>query len=451
MRPGTISALILCGIIVLALPEADAAAADGPYLTEEVSGYLVTAPNGSQLWVKIIQPRADLYPGESFPAVVQVSGGLGAGESGNLHLADDGFVELHFNPEGRGMLYPSEGEEDYNGFAHQDDLKAVIEYALTLPNVEQDNLGVITGSYGITMGAGCLGRYPDLPVKYLVDVEGPSGSFVTCKEPWSLDEDPSNDQVDATYGIFGHWSLYRDPSPANEAWWSEREALRYIGDIRCRYLRMQAEWDHAQPPNEQWPGFDYPPLWYQNKFADDMVNQAVAGSSPWVRVNRLPLGNLPNQTYSRENPPVWYSGAITDYPGEQGLAVVEMANMPPLTVAAGLTCVPSLGTLPFPVSFSVTLTNRCQGQARRLAGRVNVLLADGTAIPGWRAGYTNLGAGDSLTVSWAQTLPALAALAGDNRFVLLVEDVTPPPYNQPPYPASGDLAAESCTVTGELP
>ena len=128
------------------------------FTTEIVEGYLVTAPNGSRLWVKIIQPRADVYLGQSFPAVVSVPGGLGAGEAGNLNVAADGFVEFHFNAEGRGTVHSSDGTEDCNGFVHQSDLKAVIEFAHTRPNVIDWNLGVSTSSYGITMGAGCLGR-----------------------------------------------------------------------------------------------------------------------------------------------------------------------------------------------------------------------------------------------------------------------------------------------------
>ncbi len=89
----------------------------------------MTAPNGNRLWVKIIQPRADMYPGETFPAVVCMTGGTGAGEDGNQHVADDGIIEFHFNAEGRAVLHPSDGEEDWNGFVHQDDLRAVIEFA----------------------------------------------------------------------------------------------------------------------------------------------------------------------------------------------------------------------------------------------------------------------------------------------------------------------------------
>jgi hypothetical protein len=173
-------------------------------------------------------------------------------------------------------------------------------------------------------------------VKYLVDGEGPSDSFVTSFEPWALDSDPSNDRHQLGYAIFGHWSLYRDPSPQNEAWWSEREATRYMGGIRCRYLRVQAEWDHAQPPNAQWPGFDYPPLWYPCKHAIDLVNLASVGDSPWTRVNGLPLGNAPNSTYSRENPPAYYSGAMANHPGETQLIIREMAGMPPLVPPAAV-------------------------------------------------------------------------------------------------------------------
>ncbi len=310
------------GLIVWSFPSS--------YTTEVVDGYLVTAPNGNVLWTKIIQPEAALYPGETFPAVVCMTGGLGEGEGGNNHVADDGIIEFHFNAEGRGTLHPSGGVEDYNGTVHQDDLRAVIEFALSRENVDIENVGVITGSYGITAGAGCLGRYPGLPVKYLIDLEGPSESFVTCKDPWSLDADPTNDKHAGTYAIFGHWSTYRDSTAANVAWWAEREATNYIGDIQCRYLRFQAEWDHAQPPNALWPLFDYPPLWYQCKHAVDLVNLAVAGDSPWVRVNRPAEGNAVNATYAYVSPPVYATGTMASYHGLSEELILEMAGMAPL-------------------------------------------------------------------------------------------------------------------------
>ncbi|MCU0611575.1 MAG: hypothetical protein MUE60_07280, partial [Candidatus Eisenbacteria bacterium] len=296
-----------------------------------LEGYLVTAPNGNSLWTKIIQPDPAMYPGQAFPAVVFVPGGLGAGEGGNLQVAASGFVEVHFNAEGRGGLHPSEGMEDHNGFIHQDDLKGVIEFTLGLPNVVETNLGVVTSSYGITMGAGCLGRYPGIQVAYLIDQEGPSDNFVTSMEPWSLDEDPSNDRHQQAYALFGHWSVDRDPSPENLAWWAEREAVRFVSGMRGRYLRLQAEMDHAQPPNAQWPGFDYPPVWYPCMHAVDLINVATLGGVPWTRVNPASLGNEPGTMYDHDNPPLYYSGSMQSHPGELQRAIREMAALPPLT------------------------------------------------------------------------------------------------------------------------
>ncbi len=54
----------------------------------------------------------------------------------------------------------------------------------------------------------------------------------------------------------------------------------------------------------------------------------------------------------------------------------------------------------------------------------------------------------------AQNLrPRLATtlLIGTNMFTLRAFDVTPAPYNQPPYPASGDSANAVCSVVGIPP
>jgi len=40
---------------------------------------------------------------------------------------------------------------------------------------------------------------------------------------------------------------------------------------------------------------------------------------------------------------------------------------------------------------------------------------------------------------------------GENLFTLLAEDVTPSPYNQPPFPAAGDAVSDLCTVTANSP
>jgi len=121
------------------------------------------------------------------------------------------------------------------------------------------------------------------------------------------------------------------------------------------------------------------------------------------------------------------------------------------TVAAGLACLPSSGTVPFTTAMTVTLSNLYTDQIRRIAGHIDVTLAGGGTFPNWRAGYTNVAAGDSYITSWNQNIPGIGTLIGDNLFMLQAEDVTPAPFNQPPYPPAGNTAAASCTVTGIAP
>jgi len=225
-------------------------------------------------------------------------------------------VVMAFNAEGRGSGAPgnlrSQGTEDCNGFVHQDDLKAIVEYAAALPNVDVSNIGVETSSFGITIGAGALGRYPSLPVAYLVDQEGPHDNRVITF-------------YDAGHetAVCGHLSTVTDPSPANVAFWAEREAVRYIDTYSGRYLRMQAEVDHAQNPG-------------YFRHAIEMVNAATraeyggTGSALWTRMNGGDLGNPINAVYPLGDPsqyPIWVSGRLADHPGLNLTYIREMAAL----------------------------------------------------------------------------------------------------------------------------
>ncbi len=77
--------------------------------------------------------------------------------------------------------------------------------------------------------------------------------------------------------------------------------------------------------------------------------------------------------------------------------------------------------------------------------------ANGDFFPAWRNGYTNVLAGDSYIVQFSQNLPSSGAVVGDNTFVLIAEDVTPVPYNQPPYPASGTTCTATNVVVANAP
>lgn len=116
-------------------------------------------------------------------------------------------------------------------------------------------------------------------------------------------------------------------------------------------------------------------------------------------------------------------------------------------VRANLLCTPDSGTLPFTTQFNVSLTN-LEESIRRIAGRIDVQLASGSFFPNWRAGYTTVAGQDEFSTSWNQNFPALGSLQGENVFTLRAEDVTPAPYNQPPFAPSGEQSTDSCTITG---
>lgn len=227
------------------------------------SEYWVSNPtSGAEIYVKTYTPKnSSITSNTELPALVLVPGG-GADSSffENVKkdaqtLADLGFFVVTFDPDGRGK---SEGAEDYNGFTQQDGLKAVID------SIEADSIGLITFSYGITMGAGVLARYPNLPVEFLIDWEGPA----------------SRDNTGGCDGLgTGHLQEIADCD--NEDFWREREAVTFIEDIRIPYLRLQSEKDHTLPH-------------YNHTLA--MIEAALAGDSPWVRLN----DGAVNETYTEQ-------------------------------------------------------------------------------------------------------------------------------------------------------
>ena len=334
-RPWLFTAILL-SLVAAAAPallgkagdEATPASAASDYTIETIERW-VTAPNGNQLYTRIVQPVFALYPGQRFPALVTVPGGTGAGaplaaNPGYRNLAASGFVVVAFNAEGRGAGVPgnlrSEGAENCNGFVHQDDLKAIVEYTAALINVDATNIGVETSSFGIAIGAGALGRYPSLPVAYLVDQEGPHDNRVITFY-----------DAERETAVCGHWSTVTDPSPENVAFWAEREAVRYIDTYPGRYLRMQAEIDHAQNPG-------------YFRHAIEMVNAASrseyggSGSAAWTRMNGSDLGNPINTVYPLGDPsqyPAWVPGRLSDHLGLNINYIREMADLSATATAVG--------------------------------------------------------------------------------------------------------------------
>lgn len=253
-----------------------------PFGGEGSDEHRVTNPaSGAALFVQVFYPAG--WDGQTkLPALVLVPGGSGdsgaflkpkpSGSSVEV-INQAGYVAVVFDPDGRGQ---SDGTEDYNGFIHQDGLAEVIRFASTLPDIDSANIGLVTYSYGITMGAGALARHPDLPVKFLIDWEGPANR---------------DDTGGCDSAKVGH--LKDIASCTHESFWAQREASTFIAQIRVPYQRLQSEKDHVQPDNAH---------------AILMVNNAVNGGVPWVRLNN----DTPNQTYDPNNPPAMLPDNMLD-------------------------------------------------------------------------------------------------------------------------------------------
>jgi len=141
--------------------------------------------------------------------------------------------------------------------------------------------------------------------------------------------------------------------------------------------------------------------------------------------------------------------AVANYQNNNVSVLINTAA--PITVSAEMTCLPQIGMLPFTTQMSVTLENPYIGQSRRPAAQIDVTTGDGHVFANWRAGTVTVPPGDSYVTAWSQNLPAHGMLVGQNRFDLVAEDVTPAPFNQPPYPTSGAIDMTYCAVTGFMP
>ncbi len=108
------------------------------------------------------------------------------------------------------------------------------------------------------------------------------------------------------------------------------------------------------------------------------------------------------------------------------------------------------GTAPLTVIFGMTMANNSEFY-RRLAFRLDTMLANGNFLYNHRAGYTNVGPYDRFEASVNMNLPAFSSLHGENTFTLHTEDVTPAPYNQPPFLPAGAHDSSSVTIDVVVP
>jgi len=161
------------------------------------------------------------------------------------------------------------------------------------------------------------------------------------------------------------------------------------------------------------------------------------------------MNRLPNQGIS----PWWFAAALS-------LMLLSSASLgaqtskqptavdtpvPGATLNSFLVCHPTSGTLPLSIQIISTTYNQT-AHPRLCYGRVDLQTAGGLYMAGISAGEFNLppGVGEFYTVSWIKPLAARIPHVGLNHYHLLVVDVSPPPYNQPPYPPAGGWDTAQC-------
>lgn len=241
--------------------------------------YIENPSSDARLFVQIYAPTKE--GATKYPVLVLVPGGNGAGSTAfrpdeMQRYADLGFLAVAFDPDGRGR---STGTENYNGFIHQDGLKAVIEYAVGLSKSD-GRVVLVSLSYGVTMATGTLSRYPRLPVVFYMDWEGPADR---------------NDTGGCDASGTGH--LGSVASCTDAAFWAEREAATFIKQIRVPYQRLQSKKDHAQPDNN-----------HALLLINNATNTAYGGQgvAPWTRLN----DETPNRTFTASDPIRWIPESV---------------------------------------------------------------------------------------------------------------------------------------------
>ena len=171
-------------------------------------------------------------------------------------VARAGFIALRFDPAGRGESW---GEEDYGGPEHQDNVEQAIRYLAGLDTVDDQRIGILSISLGVAMAVGAASQ-PGSNAAWVIDWEGPCDREIITAGGTIMA--PAN----------GH-------KLTDDDYWYPREAVRNVPKLSCPYIRLQAEWDHAQPG--------------ELRHAQRMMQAAASGNLPWIQINQHPRNEVP--------------------------------------------------------------------------------------------------------------------------------------------------------------
>jgi hypothetical protein len=289
---------------------------------------------------------------------------------------------------------------------------------------------------------------------------------------WNLDTNPGwSTEGEWAFGVptGGGGTSFGNPDPTSGATGSNVFGINLNGDystaIGGPYLLTTGPIDCSNLAQvslhfQRWLNSDYQAYVYQTiEVSDDGStwteiwdngSSTVADGSWSEQVHDIAaIADGQSTVYVRWGHRVGQSGAWA-YSGWNVDDVQIYGVQPSETVSAGITCVPSSGTLPFSVQITVAMSNLVN-EARSAAGRIDLALGNGGTVNAWKAGWTNLSPHETYSTFWGQNFPAVGALLGVNTFTMVVEDVTPAPFNQPPYSPSGDTDLDDCMVTANSP
>lgn len=186
----------------------------------------ITAQNGEKIYAHLHIPNKATLSNK-LPALILVQDEFnGSQEFDNPNFifnanntASEDIIVIHFDLEGTGE---SSGETDLGGYKSQDDLIAVINFIKRQPEVDENEISILSFGTGITTATGALARYPKINIRYLFDIEGSVNRY-----------DPNN-------------PLRLEYSSTDENFWKEREAINFIDALSCNYIRFQADNNQAE-------------------------------------------------------------------------------------------------------------------------------------------------------------------------------------------------------------